>query len=91
MQKSVITNSPTVVPFVVLHHLSICADSRLLFGDFMQTDVESRVYEEIADIPKCVRACEEYLDDYNAMSQTPMKLTLFVDAVEHVARISRCV
>ena len=36
-----------------------------------------------------VSTIEEYLIDYNAESKTPMKLVMFLDAIEHVSRISR--
>ncbi len=32
---------------------------------------------------------EEYMDDYNQTSTTKMKLVLFMDAIQHVCRISR--
>lgn len=32
---------------------------------------------------------EEYMDDYNQISTTKMKLVLFMDAIQHVCRISR--
>ena len=32
---------------------------------------------------------EEYMEDYNQISNTKMKLVLFMDAIEHVCRISR--
>lgn len=32
---------------------------------------------------------EEYMDDYNQVSNTKMKLVLFMDAIQHVCRISR--
>lgn len=32
---------------------------------------------------------EEYMDDYNQISNTKMKLVLFMDAIKHVCRISR--
>jgi dynein heavy chain len=32
---------------------------------------------------------EEYLEDYNSMSNAPMKLVMFLDAIEHVSRITR--
>lgn len=31
---------------------------------------------------------EEYMEDYNQISTTKMKLVLFMDAIEHVCRIS---
>lgn len=36
-----------------------------------------------------VSKISEYLDDYNSMSKSPMKLILFLDACDHVARICR--
>ena len=32
---------------------------------------------------------EEYLEDCNASSTSPMKLVMFLDAIEHVARVCR--
>lgn len=32
---------------------------------------------------------EEYMEDYNQSSTTKMKLVLFMNAIEHVCRISR--
>lgn len=32
---------------------------------------------------------EEYLDDFNSTTTSPMRLVLFLDAIEHVARICR--
>lgn len=32
---------------------------------------------------------EDYMDDYNQISTTKMKLVLFMDAIQHVCRISR--
>ena len=32
---------------------------------------------------------EEFLEDYNASTTTPMKLVLFQDAIDHICRINR--
>jgi hypothetical protein len=40
---------------------------------------------------KLVTLVEEYLADYNSVSSKPMKLVLFLDAIEHVSRICRWV
>lgn len=42
--------------------------------------------------PLCLqlaRVMEEYMDDYNQISTTKMKLVLFMDAIQHVCRIAR--
>ncbi|MGH0177674.1 UNVERIFIED_CONTAM: hypothetical protein FKN15_074253 [Acipenser sinensis] len=36
-----------------------------------------------------VRVIEEYMEDFNQISTTKMKLVLFMDAIQHVCRISR--
>lgn len=35
------------------------------------------------------RVLEEFLEDYNASSTSPMKLVLFQDAIDHICRINR--
>ena len=40
---------------------------------------------------RLVKLADEYLDDYNSTSQTPMKLVMFLDAIEHVSRICRII
>ncbi|XP_041639844.1 dynein heavy chain 1, axonemal [Cheilinus undulatus] len=61
----------------------------VLYGDFMIPGVDPKVYTHIEDKEKLVRVMEEYMDDYNQTSTTKMKLVLFMDAIEHVCRISR--
>lgn len=34
---------------------------------------------------------EEFLEDYNATSVSPMKLVLFQDAIDHICRINRII
>eukprot|EP01105_Mastigella_eilhardi_P018534 TRINITY_DN42_c0_g2_i2.p1 TRINITY_DN42_c0_g2~~TRINITY_DN42_c0_g2_i2.p1 ORF type:complete len:4316 (+),score=1161.39 TRINITY_DN42_c0_g2_i2:1869-12950(+) len=66
---------------------------RLIFGDFMERsiDVDSRIYCEISEMDKLVQTINEALDFYNNTSKTPMKLIMFLDAIEHVARVSRTI
>lgn len=45
----------------------------------------------MTDTKKLVSTMEEYLDDYNSVSQAPMKLVMFLDAIEHVSRICRVI
>ena len=39
----------------------------------------------------CSQVVEEYLEDYNSTSSAPMRLVMFLDAVEHVSRVSRVI
>lgn len=43
------------------------------------------------DVPGLVKLVESYLDNYNTASTSPMKLVLFLDAIEHVSRICRII
>eukprot|EP01063_Lacrimia_lanifica_P030849 TRINITY_DN4987_c0_g1_i1.p1 TRINITY_DN4987_c0_g1~~TRINITY_DN4987_c0_g1_i1.p1 ORF type:complete len:2324 (+),score=1039.90 TRINITY_DN4987_c0_g1_i1:991-6972(+) len=65
---------------------------RLVFGNFMIPDPESRVYEEVTDMQAFVSSITQFLSDYNdtADSTRPaMPLVIFLDAAEHVARLTR--
>eukprot|EP00959_Pyramimonas_sp_CCMP1952_P322112 6740247-Pyramimonas_sp.AAC.2 len=48
-------------------------------------------YVQVTDTMSMVRVMGEMLDDYNSTAGAPMKLTMFVDAIEHVSRISRVI
>uniref|UniRef100_A0A8C7MG37 Dynein axonemal heavy chain 1 n=1 Tax=Oncorhynchus kisutch TaxID=8019 RepID=A0A8C7MG37_ONCKI len=61
----------------------------VLFGDFMIPGADNKAYQLIEDKEKLARVMEEYMDDYNQISTTKMKLVLFMDAIQHVCRISR--
>ncbi|KAG7240353.1 hypothetical protein INR49_026924, partial [Caranx melampygus] len=61
----------------------------LLYGDFMVPGADPKVYTLIDDEEKLAKVMEEYMDDYNQISTAKMKLVLFMDAIEHVCRISR--
>lgn len=58
----------------------------LIFTDF---DHGAKQYKEVMDLKDIVPQVETYLDDYNLTSHKPMRLFLFLFAVEHVARIAR--
>lgn len=53
--------------------------------------VMMQVYGQVQDMPGLVRLVETYLEDYNSTSTSPMKLVLFLDAIEHVSRICRII
>ncbi|XP_040889376.1 dynein heavy chain 1, axonemal [Toxotes jaculatrix] len=61
----------------------------VLYGDFMIPGADRKVYTLIEDKEKLAKVMEEYMEDYNQISTTKMKLVLFMDAIEHVCRISR--
>jgi dynein heavy chain len=61
----------------------------LLFGDYMEgMGAEQRVYDEVKDMTMARKVMEDALVEYNE-ENTPMKLVMFTDAIEHVSRISR--
>jgi len=68
-----------------------CDIPSLLYGDFMDPSADPKLYSEITDIPKMISTVEEYLEDYNATNTKKMPLVMFLDAVGHVARISRVI
>jgi len=53
---------------------SVVSGDRLMYGDFMVQGADVRSYVEISDAHRVVKVVEEYLEDYNAVSNTPMKL-----------------
>ena len=62
---------------------------RVLFGHYMVPDSDPAPYCEIVDHIALRKVVESYLDEYNAQTNKPMKLVMFMDAIEHVSRISR--
>ncbi len=75
--------------FSGLSYGDVVTAERLIYGDFMVPGADPRVYAPIADMGKLVKVVEEYLEDYNSVSNAPMKLVMFLDAIEHVSRITR--
>ncbi|XJO76015.1 hypothetical protein BDV3_006595 [Batrachochytrium dendrobatidis] len=63
----------------------------LLYGDYMTPGADPKIYTEVKDLRRLVKLAEEYLDDYNGSSTSPMKLVMFLDAIEHVSRICRII
>lgn len=63
----------------------------IFYGDYLTPGAENKSYTEIKDLRKLVKLVEEYLDDYNSTSTSPMKLVMFLDAIEHVSRICRII
>ena len=63
----------------------------LIYGDFMVPGADPKLYSEITDTTRMVQVVEESLEDYNATFTKKMPLVMFVDAVSHVAHISRII
>ncbi|VDQ07304.1 unnamed protein product [Trichobilharzia regenti] len=76
----------------ILGHLSLSgrvADEdirNLLFGNYMQ---DEGCYDEVTDFKLLTKRMEAYLNDFNALSKTPMNLVMFKFAVEHISRVAR--
>ena len=64
-------------------------DERLIFGDFMQESATD--YLQLADMDALTNKMTTMLEDYNAISKTPMELVLFPFAIEHVCRVLRVI
>uniref|UniRef100_A0A6I8PQA7 Dynein axonemal heavy chain 1 n=1 Tax=Ornithorhynchus anatinus TaxID=9258 RepID=A0A6I8PQA7_ORNAN len=61
----------------------------MLYGDFMTLGTDTKIYELISDIEKLMRVLDDYMEDYNEVHTTKLKLVLFIDAMSHICRISR--
>lgn len=63
----------------------------ILFGDFIDPQIDMGPYAQITDFEKLENALDYYLIEYNHQSTKPMKLVLFLDAISHVCRIARII
>ncbi|NXU12627.1 DYH1 protein, partial [Pardalotus punctatus] len=61
----------------------------VLFGDFMEPGANVKVYQAINSQDKLKLVIEEYLEEYNQSNTPELKLVLFMDAIQHICRISR--
>lgn len=61
----------------------------LFFGDFSNPDSTNRYYDEMQDLDQLTSVIENYLEEYNTVSKTPMPLVIFKFCVEHISRIAR--
>merc|ERR1719506_2853849 len=67
----------------------IVRTERLLYCDFVDPNADPRVYQEVEDIDKLKLVVNDFLEEHNAESKSPMPLVMFLDAIEHVLRIAR--
>nr|XP_034195945.1 dynein heavy chain 1, axonemal-like [Osmia lignaria] len=64
----------------------VVGETMLFYSDFCAANKE---YEQITDMKKMDHMLNEFLEDYNATTTSPMKLVLFQDAIDHICRINR--
>uniref|UniRef100_H2YF92 AAA+ ATPase domain-containing protein n=1 Tax=Ciona savignyi TaxID=51511 RepID=H2YF92_CIOSA len=70
---------------------SVLPTRPVLFGDFLNPNSDVKLYNYVEDHEKMITIMEEALEDYNQVNTAQMKLVLFLDAVQHVCRISRVI
>jgi dynein heavy chain len=66
-------------------------DKPVVFGNYSNPRAIKKVYQEIDDMEILSKVMNDYLDDYNAVSNKPMDLVLFQNAIDHVSKISRVI
>jgi dynein heavy chain len=74
-----------------LEYSQVVTAEPVIFGDFMIPNADPRVYAEIDDFKHMKKVIEDYLEDYNQINMAKMRLVLFMDAMRHIARISRII
>uniref|UniRef100_A0A8C5QQJ6 Dynein axonemal heavy chain 1 n=1 Tax=Leptobrachium leishanense TaxID=445787 RepID=A0A8C5QQJ6_9ANUR len=67
----------------------VVPEQPVLFGDFMSPGSDAKTYQLVTDREKLHHVIEEYMEDYNQVNTAKMKLVLFLDAIQHICRISR--
>ena len=63
----------------------------LIFGDYLVPGADPKLYQQITDTTQLLSVIQEYLEDYNSVSNAPMNLVMFLDAIEHVSRVCRVI
>ncbi|KAL6609170.1 dynein heavy chain and region D6 of dynein motor-domain-containing protein [Neocallimastix sp. 'constans'] len=81
----------TTSQFYNIEYSSIVQNEPLIYGDYLVPNAETRVYAEVKDLNKLGKLMEDYLEEYNNLSNSPLKLVMFLDAIEHVSRICRII
>nr|KAJ3422838.1 Dynein heavy chain 6, axonemal [Polyrhizophydium stewartii] len=69
------------------------SETPIMFGDFSKRGVapEDRIYCEMADMKLMTTLLEEYLEEYNVTMNKDVRLIFFMDAKQHITRISRII
>ncbi|KAJ3073482.1 Dynein heavy chain 1, axonemal [Podochytrium sp. JEL0797] len=81
----------TILDKLQLGWQEVVTNEPIVYGDYLTPGADPKIYTEIKDIRKLVKIAEEYLDDYNSTTTSPMRLVMFLDAIEHVSRICRII
>jgi dynein heavy chain len=75
-----------------LNKEEIFNSERIIYGDFMAgIELDTRIYAQISDLKLLVTKITDYLEDYNGSVKNPMKLVMFLDACDHVSRLTRII
>ena len=61
----------------------------LLYSHYTDPKAAKKSYRRVRDLEAFQKLMVGYLDDYNQISSKPMKLVLFLFAVEHICKIAR--
>ena len=61
----------------------------LMYSSHTDPKASKKAYKRVRDLPGMQKTMVQYLEDYNQISSKPMKLVLFLFAVEHILRIAR--
>ncbi|XP_005102124.3 dynein heavy chain 1, axonemal [Aplysia californica] len=68
---------------------SVVTIQPLIYGDFLNADIDPRPYLLVDDLHAAQRCLEDFLADFNQGSIKKMELVLFMDAISHMSRITR--
>ncbi|KAJ3083598.1 Dynein heavy chain 6, axonemal, partial [Rhizoclosmatium hyalinum] len=71
----------------------VMSEKPIMFGDFAKKGVppEERQYVEFQDMNVLNNLLEEYLEEYNVTMNKELRLIFFLDAKQHITRISRII
>ena len=70
--------------------VEVIPEGELIFADFMVPGADPRLYAYIEDTTTLLPVIQDYLQDYNVeITGAAMNLIMFMDAIKHIARISR--
>ena len=79
----------TISDIDLLFHAGSVKDENirsLVFGDYMS---EERLYDEVVSQTDLQKRIEYFLEEFNTVSKSPMRLVLFKFAIEHISRVAR--